>query len=177
LADTNNIKAGEGVCSFQYEGEAEPTDVGFCRNCDMDFKTDSFDIEDGLNQAPIDNLESKKLAGFEIELIEANMRNLVAAMGGTPADIDEDTEPGTLIYKPTNSLSAAKFCEIIYKVKQVKDKTKQDIYTFFRAKVSGGVKFSHRKNKELFFKCKFMAYADPGNDGAPYQVQYGAPVE
>ncbi|MBX7047226.1 MAG: hypothetical protein K1X86_15455 [Ignavibacteria bacterium] len=174
MADTNNLKLGEGTLTVQFEGENAPVDVGFCRNCDMDFKVNSISIEDGLNQSPIDSLDTNSAVSLEIELMEPTMRNFVLAVGGTPSDIEVVEESGSLIYKPAGGVQTSKFCQVVYKVRQVKNKTKQDIYTFYKCKSLEGVKFSHRKNKELVFKVKLMAFSDPENNGAPYQIEYNA---
>ena len=168
--NTDNIEIGEGDLTLQFEGEAEPTDVGGCIDAELEIKTKDLDVEVGQYIDPVDTFDISREISFSITLKEDTMRNFVTALGGDPADITVSDDKDIYSF-PANSVNTSKFAELIYTVARVRDKTKYRKITLYKVKAKGGIKYSFKKDKEVQYKVMFQAYADSVHDGKPGKIE------
>ena len=127
--DTQNLEIGEGNLTVEYGSEGTGTDVGICIGANIKVEVEDLDVEAGQQIDPVDNFDIKRMIQFAVTLKEDTMRNLVLAMGGDPADIDDVGTPGHTIYVlPGGSVQGGEFSELVYTVARVKDKTKNKVF-------------------------------------------------
>lgn len=168
--NTDNIEIGEGNMSLQFEGEDVATDVGGCADAVLDVSIKDLDVEVGQFIDPVDNFIVGRAIKFEVVLKEDTLRNFVIASGGDPADITDSSEFEIYSF-PANSVAVSKFAELIYTVARVRDKTKYRKVTLYKVKSVGGIKYAYKKDKEVFYKATFKAFADSVHSGKPGEIQ------
>lgn len=166
----DNFEIGEGNLKLQYEGEDVATDVGGCMDAVLDISIKDLDVEVGQYIDPVDNFIIGRSIKFEIVLKEDTLRNFVIGAGGDPADITDSTDFEIYSF-PANSVAVSKFAELIYTVARVRDKTKYRKVTLYKVKSVGGIKYAYKKDKEVFYKVTFKAFADPVHSGKPGELQ------
>jgi len=158
--DNQNVHLGEGDLTLKFADDSVATEIGWCKDFQLDAKVKMLSIEAGQSIYPI----SQFITGVDMKVsviaLESTLRNLVAAYGGDPNDIAEKQgQAGTFVYTFLADIIAPPEAELVYKVPRPFDKTKYITLTLNKVQSGGGLQLQFQKLKENTFKMEFTALA------------------
>jgi len=169
MAD-DNIEIGEGDLLLKFAQDPDPVNIGACEGAEFSRVPEFLKVFEGRKLHPIKIFKIKEEVSFKI-LMKATgaMRNLAIAMGVDPYDIESDSEAETFtIY--SNTVDSVPTCELEYRVRRVKDKTKYWIYSGKMAAVMSEFKLAFKKDAERIYEVTFSMLPDETDDNAVMTV-------
>lgn len=156
--NVENLMLGAGVMTLKGPHDATAIDVGATTGAEFKFSQTLNDVMCDQSVYPIFSYVSKGECTGKINLLEGTMRNLVAALGGDPNDIQTDITKYTYTFKA--ELQQVTNFLMVYKAPRIQDKTKFITITMNKVLSSGGMTLTFQKDKENTVTFEFRALVD-----------------
>ncbi len=171
MSDIRQIELGPGTLTVKLMGETEPVQVGYANGATFKVATKEEEITSEEFNGPLDTVIVNKTVTLEIELAEANLREMVLCAGEDPTDIAVVTGPPAQHTIAGGGQDLRPFGEFVYTKERRGESGKNETLTIYKGKLVGGTAWTYDK-KQRVYKGTIKGHIITDSTDANYGKQY-----
>lgn len=171
MGEIKQIELGPGTLTAKLVGEAVAIQVGYANGATFKVATKEEELRSEEATGPLDTVIVDKVVTLEIELAEANLREMALCAGEDPADIATVVGPPAQHTFTGGGPDTRPFGEFIYTVNRRGEPAKPEKLTIYKGKMVGGTAWTYDK-KQRVYKGVIKGHIDTTNANKQYIIEF-----